>query len=466
MRLKLFTFFILAFQLSAIAQNAPYSRFGIGDPIQSPFATGRSMGGLTASYRTPLDINLGNPASLSGLMVTSFEVGVMGNSTNVTGQGLDEQVSDASIAYIAIGFPVSKRWGTAFGLVPYSRIGYKVSDLDLDPNLGSIEYLYQGTGSLNRFFLSNGYDLVQRDDTTLVFGLDSLGVADTSLRFHRSSLSLGLDISYVFGSVEQSGITSYPDQSGVFATRSLDIFAINDFMFRYGLQWERKLNRLQKTNRKGKRLWKASSRNDDFVFQFGAYGQMESNLGLIQYRGWERGALDVERFVVNDTLSYDTLENRSMNLPLTAGAGISIGRRYHWLVGINYEFTGWTNYELAGSSFGLRDSWRLGVGGEYVLNHVSDNKTKPRIKLRAGAYYTNGRVRLNDTDIPEYGMTFGVGFPIKRLRFPRYFWSRVNLGVEIGQLGTTDNNLIKENFYRATLGFTLTDKWFIKKKYD
>ena len=37
---------------------------------------------------------------------------------------------------------------------------------------------------------------------------------------------------------------------------------------------------------------------------------------------------------------------------------------------------------------------------------------------------------------------------------------------EIGSRGTTDNNLIKENFIRFGIGLTLNDRWFIKTKYE
>jgi hypothetical protein len=42
----------------------------------------------------------------------------------------------------------------------------------------------------------------------------------------------------------------------------------------------------------------------------------------------------------------------------------------------------------------------------------------------------------------------------------------VNIGVEIGQKGTTDAGLLKENYTNIMLGFSLSDVWFIKRKYD
>jgi hypothetical protein len=41
-----------------------------------------------------------------------------------------------------------------------------------------------------------------------------------------------------------------------------------------------------------------------------------------------------------------------------------------------------------------------------------------------------------------------------------------NLGFIAGQIGTTDNNLIKENYGIVNVSFTFNDFWFFKRKYD
>jgi len=55
-------------------------------------------------------------------------------------------------------------------------------------------------------------------------------------------------------------------------------------------------------------------------------------------------------------------------------------------------------------------------------------------------------------------MSFGISLPMG-LRI-----SNINLGFELGQRGTTENNLIKENFYTFRLSLSLNDKWFKKQK--
>ena len=81
-----------------------------------------------------------------------------------------------------------------------------------------------------------------------------------------------------------------------------------------------------------------------------------------------------------------------------------------------------------------------------------------RVTYRAGINYQKTGLVINDTDINEYGISFGVSLPMG-LKL-----SNVNLGFEIGKRGTTDNNLIEEKFYNFRLSLSLNDKWFRKQK--
>jgi len=44
--------------------------------------------------------------------------------------------------------------------------------------------------------------------------------------------------------------------------------------------------------------------------------------------------------------------------------------------------------------------------------------------------------------------------------------SSLNISAELGQLGTTENNLIKESYAKFTVHLLLHDRWFIKRKFD
>ena len=60
----------------------------------------------------------------------------------------------------------------------------------------------------------------------------------------------------------------------------------------------------------------------------------------------------------------------------------------------------------------------------------------------------------------EKVVSFGFGLPMKRSG------ALLNLSAELGQRGTTQENLIQDTFARFKIGLVLSDIWFIKRKYD
>jgi len=45
-------------------------------------------------------------------------------------------------------------------------------------------------------------------------------------------------------------------------------------------------------------------------------------------------------------------------------------------------------------------------------------------------------------------------------------FSNLNLGLEYGQRGTTNSGLIQENFFKLSIGLSLNDQWFVKRKFN
>jgi len=115
----------------------------------------------------------------------------------------------------------------------------------------------------------------------------------------------------------------------------------------------------------------------------------------------------------------------------------------------------------------VRSNWQLRIGGQL----------KPRLKdtyrsllaYRAGMFFGDDYVYLNNQKLSTWGITAGVSLPIANLkdasrRF-RTQYSIVNLSAEYIKRGN-NNNPINENMFRVSVGFTLSDLWFTKRKYD
>ena len=106
----------------------------------------------------------------------------------------------------------------------------------------------------------------------------------------------------------------------------------------------------------------------------------------------------------------------------------------------------------------FEDSSSFNIGGFVIPNYRSFNSYWSRVVYRAGARFENTGLKINGESINEFGISFGVGLPMGRLL------SNTNIGFEYGQLGTTNADLVQENFFNVQISLSLNDRWFQKRK--
>jgi len=150
-----------------------------------------------------------------------------------------------------------------------------------------------------------------------------------------------------------------------------------------------------------------------------------------------------------------------------------VSRGMKFKAGIDFKFQPWSKYkgfeENAASK--LNNSWRIAAGGEFLPNDKNFSKFFSRLKYRAGFNYTQTNIKINDTPINEFGINFGIGIPLLITAanddglLQKVLIYAFNVGFEAGSRGTTNKNLVRENFYRLKIGISLSDKWFVKRKY-
>ena len=76
-----------------------------------------------------------------------------------------------------------------------------------------------------------------------------------------------------------------------------------------------------------------------------------------------------------------------------------------------------------------------------------------------GGYYGKEDLVFNSKQLNKAGGTIGLGLPLKNV-------AHINLAADFGSIGAADKALVKENYYRLTVGLVLNDIWFIKRKFD
>jgi hypothetical protein len=112
----------------------------------------------------------------------------------------------------------------------------------------------------------------------------------------------------------------------------------------------------------------------------------------------------------------------------------------------------------------LKNSLRASFGVQIVPNALDYNNYFRRVKYRFGMAFTNTYLQMNGKQLNDFGVSFGAGFPIRKSQTD-LSKGMVNVGIEIGKRGTTEMNLLQENYVRFTVSMSIYDLWFRKPKY-
>jgi hypothetical protein len=150
-------------------------------------------------------------------------------------------------------------------------------------------------------------------------------------------------------------------------------------------------------------------------------------------------------------------------MPTSYSIGVQLAKTDKWNVGIDYSGTQWTQFRTGfndTTSTSLANTYKISLGGELTPNAQNLRNYWARVTYRFGLYYGTNYVRIQNTELNFYGITFGGSLPFKRS------FSHLHTSFDIGKLGTKEHGLIQETFVKFTLGLSFNDKWFIKRKYE
>jgi hypothetical protein len=399
---------------------SPYSRYGIGKLYSNGNLLNMGMGGTSIGSRNPLFVNPYNPASYTCFDSTSFvfDAGLSARLLTLKTSTVTEKINDAGLSYITMGFPITKWWKTSLGVLPFSSMKYQIGIDSTLENLGNVRFGYNGNGGLNRGYIGNGFKIGK-------------------------NFSLGVNFSYIFGTLDKVRTVSYPDSGNYFSSRLTNSYIIKNLYFDFGAQYYKELkNGLLLTT--------------GVTFSPGQSLTGSADFLAVTFYHNDASNLDVTK----DTALYQTGVEGKVHLPMSAGLGMTLGRSNRWTIGTDFQYTQWSSYKFFGASDSLKNSFRFSLGGQYKPSPMDVGGYLKRINYRAGIRFEKSYLELRNTSLNEIGISFGLGLPMKKSR------STINLAFETGTFGTTDNRLIKENYFRISLGASMFEKWFVKRKYD
>jgi hypothetical protein len=438
--------------------NSPYSRYGIGDLTPSTNILNRGMGGISAGYADLNTINFNNPASYSSFLsykeakskkITQGRA-ILDVGVNIDNRTLKEPnnpekftASNALFSYVQIGVPLKKNAGLTLGIRPISRISYRIANFERLIN--PLPPFNPIDSAVTRFEGNGGSYLA------------TMGVGATLLRKEKYNLeqrlSAGINFGYMFGEKDYS------------TKRSL----LNDTVEYYQANFETKTNFGNIYFNAG--LQYAIPLKKNLLLTLGAYGNIGQKMNATQ---------DIlrETFFFDQSvgeLRLDSISDKrdikgKLELPSSYTFGfvlqkyVDVGAKESgWLIGVDFIQQNWSKYRFYGGTDNVQNKWELRIGGQY--NPVpKQRKSLSNVQYRAGFFIGPDYINVGKK-LPTVGGSFGLGLPFFGRAAAANQVSIINLAFEYSKRGN-NNNVLSENMFRISLGFSLSDMWFGKRKYD
>lgn len=434
---------LLAVQTAAAqggSKNAfsPYGMYGIGELTTSGTAPTRTLGGVGAAMRTPVMVNLINPAAASSALPQTFlfDFGLQGqniyNAQRVAGRTARTAHTTFNFNDIAFQIPLGGGVGLGFSLSPYASVGYRlrreITDEQTWGTIGRVQQQWDGDGDVTEVKLSAGWRIVR-------------------------GFSIGAAAKYYWGDVTRTYRLQMLDNvvggAALASTLGEEEYAISRVKAQFGAQYSVILPKQR-------------------MLSFGAVYDLGGDLHPSVRRTVQTGAT-----VVN--VGQDDTARLPLRLPhqVTAGvwydsAKLSLGADYVW--------AGWKGAAAAtASSTGFEVAYRntntIRFGAQYTPSPNDVRSPLKRWQYRIGAWYGDYNQTFGGRTVQQGAITAGVGIPLRLFGAKRP--SFVDLGIELGQRGgfaqlNSTTSLVRQRWFKFSLGITVfgEDYWFVRPKYD
>lgn len=403
--------------------NSPYSRYGYG--LQNDQAQGfnKGMAGLAYGMNHSKQLNFKNPASYATIdsLTLIFDIGFSLQKANLEQGNAKKNANNSSIDYVMAGMRLAPNLGMTLGMMPFTTVGYNMNTTSkLMQSTGEVTQTetYKGDGGLHEVFVGLGYRPIKQ-------------------------LSVGANIGYLWGTMENSVYASY-DNPSISSRRRLYAADIRTYKLDFGAQYEQRINR-----------------NNTLI------------LGATYGLGHEvnRPAFYIDqRITTNQGSVGDTTRlANAFELPHTFGVGAVWNHRNRLRVGMDYTLQMWdgcrtpelvnNTYQVSTNSF--KNSHTFTIGGEYQPRPNSVYWFQ-QIRYRVGLSMSTPYTKVNGVDGPRrYSATLGVAIPIQN------GWSNrsvVNIAAQYERVEPKFSGMITENYFRLCLGITFNEMWFSKWK--
>jgi hypothetical protein len=420
----LITFIISSPLFGQFNTYSPYTRFALGDLTRPGVAQNMGMGGTGLAIHENNRINYVNPAAFSALDSTSvyFDVGLNTYSNRYETENYSNTWWNMNLHHVTFASSMGKYLGFSAGIIPYSSIGYNIKQEYDDYTHGmAMDTYFEGEGGTMNIYVGTSVKLLDR-------------------------ISLGVTMNYLMGKLTRTRAVDFPMNSGYSDISAMEDIKLRKPVFTLGLQYKEVFD-------------------DKFFFTIGGIYDFKASTELSNEYSVDNEFYPEDPVYLDSTLidpSYVLGEDtilQTLNIPQKIGIGIAFGIPNKLTITGDYYKQDWSG-ALSGENFATTNATSMHFGAEYLPNAQAIRGYHKLMTYRLGGYYSNSYLMVNDYQIKDYGITFGVGLPIRSLK------TSINVAFTFGTRGTTEHNLVKENYGILTFNVTLHDLWFRKRRFD
>lgn len=396
------------------AQNntqSPYSKLGLGDFQNTGFGRNAAMGGLGYALSPNNELNLQNPASLANLdsMQSLLNIGVQGGYSYIENKYTSDGRVTANITNLSYGMSPSDKFAFAFGISPYTNVGYEIQiEQQISGSNETYDLFLEGSGGLSTVYLCGGYKLGK-------------------------NISLGLNIGFLFGPKDELLTYEFSDTYDVSISQEISD-RYNGWIFDLGYQQKFNIGKNHRIN-------------------LGVVANLPSKLNHTQTNSVVAYFNDLG---TSDTVTTETETESKITFPVNIGAGLAYTYKNKWLVNADYSLKRWSETKIDDEFTDLIDNHIMAFGVEYSPKRKRMNSAQ--IKYRLGANMQSGYYQIESQNLGSYNLTAGVGFTIRKAIF--------NFYGSYGWRGFKDSQYLSEKTVKFGINMTLSEMWFKKQKYN
>jgi len=412
---------LFVFSFAQNETNNPYSGFGLGSVTPRTNVSLNAMGGVGYALQNPYYINFKNPASYAAFDSLSF---IADLSFGVVNQQLKTNSESqkgvfAQLGYLTIGVPVMDFWRMSAGIIPFSDVGYGVTDTTYAEHFGKVDRRFTGTGGVHLLYWGNAFKVCK-------------------------GLTVGANLSYLFGTINTTNFVEF-ELPNTFNTMISNFRYLDGIHFSGGIQYN---TTIKENHRFGFGV----------VYENALKVWSRENLLILNYLDQYQPFTGMDTVLAR--MGKDAVKS-SAKFPQTIGGGITYGYKDKIVAAVDVTWQNWKKFSMSNCNDTLKNNFITEVGIQFIPNSTS-TKYYNKMNFRVGSRFSTGYLYFKEHLISEFAVSAGLGLPLKTFNSR----SSINIMFEYSRLGTLKDDLILQNCYKLSFNFILQERWYQRRKID